>query len=156
MPRRDRIRLSRRIAAAALGLTLAGPAAAQQGDSALSNLSLDSDKPIRIESDVLEVLDAEKVAVFSGNVIVRQGDTTLQTIELRVLYSGDPIISGDSAESSDQQISRLEAKGKVVIEAKDQKATGDWATFLVPEQVVTIGGNVVLSQGQNVLRQQGN
>jgi lipopolysaccharide export system protein LptA len=51
------------------------------------------------------------------------------------------------------QIVKIEAKGSVVITSEDdQTTTSDWALYDVPTQMVTVGGNVVLMQGQNVLK----
>jgi lipopolysaccharide export system protein LptA len=51
------------------------------------------------------------------------------------------------------QISKIEARGDVVITSEDdQTTTSDWALYDVPAQLVTVGGNVVLTQGQNVLK----
>lgn len=58
-----------------------------------------------------------------------------------------------AATSKKREISRLEAKGDVVIVSeKDETSTSDWAIYNLPSQLVTIGGNVVLSQGQSVLK----
>ena len=51
------------------------------------------------------------------------------------------------------QITKIEAKGDVVITSdKDQTTTSDWALYDLPAQLVTVGGNVVLTQGENVLK----
>ena len=51
------------------------------------------------------------------------------------------------------QISKIEARGEVVITTdQDQTTTSDWALYDVPAQLVTVGGNVVLTQGKNVLK----
>ena len=51
------------------------------------------------------------------------------------------------------QISKIEARGEVVITSdQDQTTTSDWALYDVPAQLVTVGGNVVLMQGKNVLK----
>jgi lipopolysaccharide export system protein LptA len=51
------------------------------------------------------------------------------------------------------QISKIEARGDVVITSdQDQTTTSDWALYDVPAQLVTVGGNVVLMQGKNVLK----
>ena len=60
---------------------------------------------------------------------------------------------GEAEKSQDTQITKIEAKGEVVITSdKDQTTTSDWALYDVPAQLVTVGGNVVLTQGQNVLK----
>jgi lipopolysaccharide export system protein LptA len=46
----------------------------------------------------------------------------------------------------------MEAKGGVVVVQKDQTATGDSGLFDVRANTVTLIGNVVVSQGRNVLR----
>ncbi|HUW72582.1 MAG TPA: LptA/OstA family protein [Methyloceanibacter sp.] len=62
-------------------------------------------------------------------------------------------VPAPSAASKKREISRLEAKGDVVIVSeKDETSTSDWAIYNLPSQLVTIGGNVVLSQGQSVLK----
>jgi lipopolysaccharide export system protein LptA len=78
----------------------------------------------------------------------------LKARELAVFYTGQPggEVAGASAGAS-SGISRIEANGKVLVTTRDdQTATSEWANFDVEEQLVTIGGNVVLSQGENVLR----
>ena len=55
-----------------------------------------------------------------------------------------------AAAGADQQaqITKIEAKGDVIINsAQDQTTTSDWALYDVPAQLVTVGGNVVLTPG---------
>ena len=121
---------------------------AQSMSEKLTSLTTKSDQPIDIEADKLEVLDGEKRAIFSGNVMAKQGGLTLRTRELSVNYTGSQGLSGSNA-----NITRIKATGKVLITTdKNQTATSDWADFQVVEQVMTIGGNVVLSQGENVIK----
>ena len=76
---------------AALGLPLgAAPALAQsRTTSQLSGLKMSGDQPIQIESDKLEVREADSVAVFSGNVSVVQGPTLLKAGKMTVYYVKD-------------------------------------------------------------------
>ena len=68
--------------------------AAQDFGAAFSDFDTGSDNPIQIEADRLEVRDAEKIAIYSGHVRVRQGDTILEAPELRVFYAGEgPTVS---------------------------------------------------------------
>ena len=80
---------STRLVAAASALLLLGlaPSLAQSdASSQLSGLKLSGDKPIQIESDKLEVRQAESVAVFTGNVTVTQGPTMLKAGKMTVYY----------------------------------------------------------------------
>ena len=54
-------------------------------------------QPIEIESNELKVEDQTKVATFIGDVVVIQGDTRLETSQLKVFYDGD----GQSSEGAD-------------------------------------------------------
>jgi len=133
------------------------PGSAQGIGSSFETYQANTDAPIDIEADVLEVDDKQKQAVFKGNVVARQAGFSLKAKELAVYYAGQP--SGDitsanaDAGGANGRIRRIEAKGKVLVTTNDdQSATSEWANFDVEQQVVTIGGNVVLSQGENVLR----
>jgi lipopolysaccharide export system protein LptA len=152
------------LAAALVLLILAAPAAAQTMTNNFGGFSRNSGEPIDIESDVLVVHDAKKYATFKGNVKAVQGSTTLRARELDVHYvgsGGDQITGGGATqpagvglgEESGTQISQIEARGNVIINSdKDQTTTSDWALYDVPTQMVTVGGNVVLTQGRNVLK----
>jgi lipopolysaccharide export system protein LptA len=64
-----------------------------------------------------------------------------------------PAAAGEKAKEGDTQITKIEAKGDVIIESdQDQTTTSDWALYDLPSQLVTVGGNVVLTQGKNVLK----
>jgi lipopolysaccharide export system protein LptA len=148
---------------------------AQSLTNAFGGLSESSKDPIDIESDILEVHDKDKYATFKGNVKAVQGTTTLRARELKVHYVGGGKLAsvgnkdkgqeaaapaktagaeGGAAEDDENaQITKIEAKGQVVITSeKDQTTTSDWALYDVPAQQVTVGGNVVLTQGKNVLK----
>jgi lipopolysaccharide export system protein LptA len=133
-------------------------AQASQGPAnALQGFSKNKDEPVQIEAASLEVRDKDKVATFSGNVHVIQGDTDLRSKTLVVFYEGDDAGNGgikaaQPGPGGSSQIKRLEAKGNVLVTQKDQTATGDKGVFDMKTNTITLIGNVVISQGQNVLR----
>ena len=105
-------------------------------------------------SGTLEVRDKDKVATFSGNVKVVQGDTTMRCKSLVVFYEDSRALRRGDQERDrlgrrrrPSQISRLEAKGGVIVTQKDQTATGDTGLFDMKANTVTLLGNVVVSQG---------
>jgi lipopolysaccharide export system protein LptA len=143
------------------------PAAASSGPpNALQGFSQNRDKPLKITSVSLEVRDKDKVATFSGDVHLVQGDTTLRSKTLMVFYDDEadkdkaetpkpkpaPAAGAAAAEPMSQQIRRVEAKGGVLVTQKDQTATGESGIFDMQGNTVTLLGNVVISQGQNVVR----
>src|ERR671936_139433 len=58
--------------------------------NALQGFSTNRDKPVRIQAASLEVRNKDKVATFSGDVHVTQGDTNLRCKVLMVFYEDDP------------------------------------------------------------------
>lgn len=129
--------------------------------NAFQGFSRNRKDPINIEANFLEVKDKEKVAIFTGNVVVVQGDTTMRSRELHVFYEGSalgtdprqkvPATKGQQKSESAQKIKRLVAIGGVIVTAKDQKAVGDKGTFEMATNIVVLDGNVVVTQGQNVM-----
>jgi lipopolysaccharide export system protein LptA len=123
------------------------------------------DEPIRISSATLEVRDKSKTAMFKGDVVVVQGDTSVRCHELHVFYEGERGAPGSKAApapapksavpvagQSGQQIRRMEARGSVVVTQKDQRAVGDRAEFDMRTNTVTLIGNVVITSAENVAR----
>jgi lipopolysaccharide export system protein LptA len=129
--------------------------------SAFQGFTRNRKDPVKIEANFLEVRDKDKVAIFKGNVIVVQGDTTMRCRELEVHYEGSalgadprqkvPATKNQQKSESAQRIKRLVAIGGVIVTAKDQKAVGDKGVFEMATNIVTLDGNVVVTQGQNVM-----
>jgi lipopolysaccharide export system protein LptA len=123
------------------------------------------DAPVQIEAATLEVHDKSKTATFSGNVQVVQGDTTMRCRSLVVFYgqevgigeAGGEANTGTAAKSQlggtkgAQNIRRIEARGSVTVLTKDQSASGDLGIYDLKTKTITLSGNVVVSQGQNVI-----
>jgi lipopolysaccharide export system protein LptA len=125
--------------------------------NALQGFSTNRGQPVRSQAGSLEVRDKDKQAVFSGNVTVKQGDTTLKCKTLTVFYESDPSKPGvpvaqGKAPEGQQQMRRMEAKGGVVVTQKDQIATGDSAEYDVRSNTITLNGNVVVTRGEDVLK----
>ena len=153
-----------------IGLTLAcalGAAAqpagqAQQPAPATQGLSMESDQPVRIESNTLEVRDKIRQATFAGDVKLTQGDTTIKCKVLVVFYedtaapakkAAPPATAGgQQAQKNSQKIKRAECKGDVLVVQKEQAASGENAVFEMKSNTVVITGSVVVTQGPTVLR----
>jgi len=154
-------------AAAALALAAAAEAQTAQNNAAGKNRSFgdlgSSKEPIKIDADKLDVFDRESRAVFSGNVVAVQGETTMKCTTLTVFYEprkGEaqagakpaPAPAPAAQGSADSQIRKIDCKGPVTIVSKTQVATGDNATFDRVANKVHLLGNVALSDGPNVTR----
>ena len=121
--------------------------------NALHGFSKNRDLPVKIDAGSLEVRDKNKIATFSGNVQVVQGDTTLRCKTLLVFYDQEENSTGNTMKAATPgpagqgKIRRLEAKGNVIVTSKEQTATGDTGIFDMAENTVTLNGNVVVNQG---------
>jgi lipopolysaccharide export system protein LptA len=150
--------------AAMLVLGMLGAAAVQnQVQGALQGQN--NGQPIHIEAMTLEIRDKDKTATFSGNVQVVQGDTTMRCRTLIVFYGpeeGAGVTKAAAAPPSTQSqaapgmpqggnIRRAEARGSVTVVTKDQNASGDLGVYDMKTKTITLTGNVVISQGKNVL-----
>jgi lipopolysaccharide export system protein LptA len=134
--------------AAAFVALFIGAAGAQDFGAAFGGFNSGSDTPIQIEADRLEVRDAEKLAIYSGHVRVLQGETLLEAPELHIFYKGEAT-TGAVAGSS---VSRIEAGPGVTVRSGDQTASADRAVFNMAEDLIILSGNVVVTQGENIVR----
>jgi lipopolysaccharide export system protein LptA len=73
------------------------PPPASGPPNALQGFSQNRDQPVHIESATLVVRDKEKIATFSGDVKVVQGDTTMRSKTLVVFYDEDKEEQGKAA-----------------------------------------------------------
>jgi lipopolysaccharide export system protein LptA len=152
------------LSGAALAQPKAAPAvtaspASKGPPNALQGFSQNRDQPVHIEAATLEVRDKDKVATFSGDVKVQQGDTGMRCKSLVVFYEQDAkdnaqttMPAAEAGPAGQQRIKRLEARGGVVVTQKEQTATGELGIFDMKTNTVTLTGNVIMTQGKNVLR----
>lgn len=122
---------------ALLALLAVAPAAGQQAGSALKGH--DSDAPVDVAADRIEVQDRADRAIFSGNVDARQGNLRLTAARLTVSYANQGGIA----------IQRLEASGGVTLRTPSETATSQFAIYDLDRRLVTMVGGVRLTQGSN-------
>jgi lipopolysaccharide export system protein LptA len=151
---------------AMLATPAAGAVQAQQSNAppnALQGFSQNRDQPVNIKADALEVRNQKKVATYTGNVHLVQGDTTLRSKTLIVYYDGDQAggqapaaKSAGPAPVGGGSIRYMEAIGQVIVVQKDQTATGEKAIYDMKTNTVTLsstgGGFVAVTQGPNVVK----
>jgi lipopolysaccharide export system protein LptA len=128
--------------------------AAAMQEGVVGSFKMDPNAPMDIEADTLSVYETEKRAVFHGDVKTRQGDFFMRTGEMVAHYSGQAglgLSGGDSSDKAPSQLTRVEAKQKVIITSKDdQTAVGDWAIFDTKANTVIVGGDVTITRGKDV------
>ncbi len=121
----------------AAGLAGAQVAVGQEAGSALKGH--DTDAPVDVAADRIEVQDRADRAIFSGNVEVRQGRLQLSTSRLTVAY----------ADTGGIEIKRLEASGGVTLRSPSETARSRFAIYDLDRRLVTMIGGVTLTRGES-------
>jgi lipopolysaccharide export system protein LptA len=130
MIRRASLMLALAAAAAAMPLYAQGAVSALKGHN--------SNAPVDVEADRIEVQDRADRAIFSGSVRARQGDLSLSSARLTVAYAGG---------AGGTQIQRLDASGGVTVRSPSETATGQFAIYDLNRRLITMIGGVTLVRG---------
>lgn len=134
--------MSRAIAAAIVALTIqAGVVVAQEASVSFGTEPHDSTQPVEVSSDRLEIDQTDGTAIFTGNVVVVQGELRLTADRVRVEYGDEP----------PREIERIYAFENVVLVSPTEAAEGDEAVYEVATRSVLMTGNVLLTQELNAV-----
>ncbi|MFT5065058.1 MAG: lipopolysaccharide export system protein LptA [Yoonia sp.] len=123
----------------AVALLIAAPANAQTNIN-LGGIRADSSAPVEVAADNLTVDQDSGTAVFTGNVVIGQGDLRLSAGSVRVVYSD---ATGD--------IAQLIASGGVTFVTDTEAAEAQNADYNLITGVLTLTGDVLLTQGASAL-----
>ncbi|MBY0302997.1 MULTISPECIES: LptA/OstA family protein [Sphingomonas] len=115
-----------------LALAAAAPATAQTRH--------DTNAPVNVAADHIELQDRANRAVFAGNVQVQQAEMTLRAQRIVLTYTGQ-------IEGGNPQISRMDASGGVTVIRPDQTARSQFAVYDLNRRIITMLGAVRLTQG---------
>ncbi|HZC37982.1 MAG TPA: LptA/OstA family protein [Sphingomicrobium sp.] len=114
-----------------------------------------SNAPVDVTADRIEVQDRADRAIFAGNVHATQGELTLNTQRLTVAYSNSPQNgAGTTTAGTGVQIRRLDAAGGVVVHSPSETAKGDFGIYDLDHKLITVIGNVQLTRGPNIVNGQ--
>lgn len=130
---------------AALAFATLGTLATAQGtEIAFGEAQPDPSLPVEVTADSLRVDQTEGTAIFTGDVLVGQGEMRLSADEVEVRY-----IMEDG--NSTGEVAQVLATGNVTFVNGPEAAEGDVADYDVPNGTMLLTGNVILTQGKNVL-----
>ena len=150
-----------RRAALAAAVLWAGVSTVQAAERSGALLPGSSGKePISIDAARLDYFDKESKLVYAGDVVARQGASTLKGSTLTIFLSKKgreaekaleaPGESPSPAASS--SIDRMEVAGPVTLISKDEVGTGDNGSYDKAANRITLTGNVTLTQATNIIR----
>jgi lipopolysaccharide export system protein LptA len=121
-------------------LLLSGADADAQQTIAFGDLNQDTTQPVQVQADQLAVNNADGTAVFSGNVVVVQGEMKLAAGEVKVTYG---------TEQSD--IETLVASGGVTVTNLGDAAEAREAVYTIDSGEIVLSGDVLLTQGGSAM-----
>lgn len=123
-----------------LTLALAAASAEAQQKIAFGDLNQDTSQPVQVTADQLAVNNADGTAVFSGNVVVVQGEMKLAAAEVKVNYASDQ-----------KTIQTLVASGGVTVTNLGDAAEAQEAIYTIDSGVIVLSGEVLLTQGGSAM-----
>ena len=100
----------------------------------------DTSAPVEVTADSLSVNQKDGTALYTGNVVIVQGDMRLAAPRVLVVYS-----------ERAGRIDRMEATGGVVLVSGSEAAEAERADYDIEGGNVVMSGNVLLTQGPNAL-----
>jgi lipopolysaccharide export system protein LptA len=118
---------------AAILLTVAAPAQVIRGHN--------SNAPVDFDAGAIELQDRADRVILTGGVTASQAGLTMRASRVTAAYSSNGGID----------VNRLDAMGGVTITKDDLRATSDAAIYDLNSNLITLLGNVRLTQGANRL-----
>ncbi len=122
-----------------IGLLLAGATFAQTNIN-LGGITVDDTAAVEVVADNLSVDQDTGKAVFSGNVVIAQGDMKVSAANVEVLYT-----------EATGNIARLVATGGVTFVTATEAAEAQNADYDLEGGFLTLTGEVLVTQGQSAI-----
>lgn len=113
---------------------------AQGAQVAFGSTQQDSDLPVEVTADNLNVNQNDGTAVFTGNVLIGQGEMRLAAPRVLVVYLED-----------ESGIESLNATGGVTLVSGEDAAEASQADYNIQTGLIEMEGDVLLIQGVNAL-----
>ncbi len=129
------------VALISAGVTvLPGPGLAQGAQVSFGGMQQDTRAPVEVTADSLRVNQSDGTALYSGNVIIAQGQMRLAAPRVLVIYSAQA-----------GKIDKMEASGGVILVSGEEAAEAERADYNIEAGQVVMSGNVLLTQGPSAL-----
>ncbi|MEM9422716.1 MAG: LptA/OstA family protein [Pseudomonadota bacterium] len=121
---------------------VATPAYAQdvQRDNGAPSMGLDASKPIDLSATRCEVFENEDTVECTGDVRVTQGPAILTADRMKIFGA-----------TAGEGFQRIEGHGDVRYSSEDNAVSGDKAVYDGPANTITVTGDVVVVQGEQVM-----
>lgn len=126
---------------AALWLVVSATVASAQAASfSFGSPDQDTDEPVEVTSDRLAIDEETGTALFTGDVVIGQGEMRMTAPRVLVIYKED-----------ESGIDRLEATGGVTIVSAEDAAESQRADYFVDQAEIHMFDDVLMTQGRNII-----
>ncbi|WP_152612994.1 lipopolysaccharide transport periplasmic protein LptA [Tateyamaria sp. ANG-S1] len=116
------------------------PLYAQGTQVAFGAIQQDTSAPVEVSADELNVDQETGAAVFTGNVVIGQGEMRLSAPRVLVIYR-----------DNQAGIERMEATGGVTLVSGPDAAESQRADYSIDTGLIVMTGDVLLTQGQSAI-----
>lgn len=114
--------------------------AQEQGTQVAFGIQQDTDAPVEVTSDTLSVDQDTGRAVFTGRVVIVQGEMRLAAPRVEVLYA-----------EKQGEIREMQATGGVTLVSGPDAAESQRADYDVENGVIVMTGDVLMTQGASAV-----
>jgi len=104
----------------------------------------DSSLPVEITSEELQVAQEKGQAIFTGTVIVRQGNITMTCERLQVEFAEDPV-------TGKNEIQTIRMFGGVTFVSQQEAAEAQRGVYVLATNTLVMYENVLVTQGTTAL-----
>lgn len=141
------------------------PKAKRGAGTPLAGFGGNSREPIKIDASKLEVYDKENRAIYSGDVVSVQGQSTLRCSVMTIHYTGgagrqakgeqggeDQAAKAKAAGAGGNSIRKIDCAGPVSLVSGTMSATSKFMVYDALAETATFTGSVVIIDCENVQR----
>lgn len=117
---------------------------AQDSEAAFGGLKHDSSQAVEATADRLEIDQSDGSALFSGNVVIGQGEMRITAPKVRIVYTSPD-------DGTARKISRVVATGGAVIVNGEEAAEAETADYDVETSKIVMTGKAILTQKSSAM-----
>jgi len=123
---------------------------------AVAQLSPQSNAPVDITADQLDVQNQKCLAIYTGDAEALQDTSRLRANTINIYnktlppHPGAQNTSGEPGAANCGQLDRMEADGQVYYVTPNEIVKGDHAIYNANDKTIVVTGDVVVAQGKNV------
>lgn len=116
-------------------------AAAVAQETSFGNAAENTGGPVEVAADSLTVDQTTGQAVFTGNVVIGQGEMRVSAQKVIVEYADD----------AKSRIRSFSAIGDVALVFGEDAAEAEEAVYDVDAGIITLSGNVLMTRGESIM-----